>query len=260
MTDAATLLRAVARNKFLPAPPPDLMSCGDGDYRAIGAEFLGHFIRPGGLLPHHAVLDIGCGVGRMAIPLTQYLDDGTRYEGVDVAPHACAWCADTITPAYPSFRFTHLNVAHPLYHPEGTGMDRATTLPFTDGAFDFICMVSVLTHLDAAATLAYAAECARLLAPGGTVFATAFLLNPPAWEGVRAGRAAIAFPDQGDAGVHYADPDSPFAAVAFHEDRLLELFQRHGLHRKGFGHYGHWSGRDGLSFQDICIFQRTADA
>ena len=63
----------LCRNRFLPAPPAELTFCGDGDYRAIGAEFLGHFVRLADLRPHERVLDIGCGIGRMAVPLTQFL-------------------------------------------------------------------------------------------------------------------------------------------------------------------------------------------
>ena len=75
MTDLATLRDHLSRNRFMPAPPPKLMFCGDGDFRAIGAEFLERLVRDAGLERHHRVLDIGSGVGRLAIPLTQYLDE-----------------------------------------------------------------------------------------------------------------------------------------------------------------------------------------
>nr|WP_232818547.1 hypothetical protein [Elioraea thermophila] len=55
----------------------------------------------------------------MAIPLTRYLSEQGSYEGLDVDAAAIAWCARTITPVYPSFRFRHLAVAHPLYNPNG---------------------------------------------------------------------------------------------------------------------------------------------
>lgn len=78
------LLEEIARNEALPAPAPENVFVGDGDYRAIGLEYLGHFVHIGGLKPNHRVLDIGCGIGRMAVPLTQFLDPKTgTYEGVD---------------------------------------------------------------------------------------------------------------------------------------------------------------------------------
>src|SRR3954470_20703716 len=81
-SDLDFLTRHVVRNRFIPEPPPELRFVGDGDFRAIGAEFLGLFARLGGLRPGDAVIDIGCGIGRMALPLTQYLDPASaRYDG-----------------------------------------------------------------------------------------------------------------------------------------------------------------------------------
>jgi SAM-dependent methyltransferase len=249
------LIRGLAANRFMPLPPPALMLCGDGDFRAIGAEFLGHFVRRGGLRPEERVLDIGCGVGRMALPLTQYLTTG-GYRGLDVIAPAIAWCAATITPAYPSFTFAHLDVAHPLYNPEGAVAAATVTLPVEDASADFVVLASVLTHLDEAALAHYAREVARVLAPGGRCFATAFLLNAPARAGIAAGTARPAFPDRPEAKVLHADADAPLAAVAYDEDLLLARFLAAGLVRRRPAAYGTWSGRaHGVSFQDICIFE-----
>lgn len=43
-----TLLGSILRNRFLPEPNPDSVFVGDGDFRAVGVEFLGHFIRLAG--------------------------------------------------------------------------------------------------------------------------------------------------------------------------------------------------------------------
>src|ERR1700733_8769025 len=53
-------------------PPRWLNPIGDGDFESTGAEFLEYFIRLGGLDPSHRVLDVGCGIGRMARPPTEY--------------------------------------------------------------------------------------------------------------------------------------------------------------------------------------------
>ena len=57
--------------------PRGLSFVGCGDFEQIGREYLGHFKELGGLRPDSRVLDIGCGIGRMAIPLMDYLDNGT---------------------------------------------------------------------------------------------------------------------------------------------------------------------------------------
>lgn len=251
------LVASLAGNRFMPVPPRELMLCGDGDFRAIGAEFLAHFIRRGSLSPEDRVLDLGCGVGRMALPLTQYLRGGT-YLGLDVIAPAIAWCARTISPLYPAFSFAHLDVAHPLYNPGGAIDADAVSLPVPDASVDFVALVSVLTHLDERALDRYAREIARVLSPGGRCFATAFLLNRPSREGIARGAARPAFPDAVAEAVLYADAEAPLAAVAFDEDLLLARFLDAGLKRRRPAAYGAWSGREhGLSFQDICVFEHA---
>ncbi len=256
MTDIATLRRHLTANRFMPVPPPELMFCGDGDFRAIGAEFLERMVRDAGLAPDHRVLDIGCGIGRLALPLTQYLDETGSYDGVDPVAAGIAWCAANITALYPRMRFQHLDLRHPLYNPRGLLRTAGTRLPFADGSFDRVCLVSVLTHLELPEVLHYAAEVARLLAPGGCCLATAFQMNAPAREALAAGRGRLTFDPAADGPVYFAEPNAPLAAVAFDEDALLEKFLRHGLRRRSPAQYGCWSGRNGPSFQDICIFEK----
>lgn len=254
---ALPFIRRLARNRFLPTPPSERQFCGDGDFRAIGAEFLEHFIVRGHLRPDERVLDIGCGIGRMAVPLTQYLDESGSYDGVDIVAEGIQWCQSVVSPAYPNFRFQHLNLHHELYNPDAVAMTTETKLPFPDGSFDFICMISVLTHLGSADVLHYAGEVARLLAPGGRCFATTFLMNPPARAALRDGRGALGFDPSLPGPLWFANPMAPLAAVAFEEDVLLEYFLRHGLKRRPGAVYGRWSGLPSPVFQDINVFERS---
>ena len=57
-------------------PPRRLVYIGNGDFRKIGQNFLKHFMEVGQLQAQEAVLDVGCGIGRMAMPLTRYLKEG----------------------------------------------------------------------------------------------------------------------------------------------------------------------------------------
>src|SRR5262245_30990788 len=54
---------------------------GDGDFAGMGRRFLELFVSLGGLKPEHRVLDIGCGIGRMALPLTDFLGSVGEYWG-----------------------------------------------------------------------------------------------------------------------------------------------------------------------------------
>lgn len=242
-------------NRFLPQPPAKLTFCGDGDYRAIGAEFLTHFIRLADLRPDERMLDIGCGIGRMAVPLTQYLSEAGHYTGVDLVPEGITWCQQSITPVYPNFTFQHLDIANSLYNPAGRLDAAHFKFPFPDQAFDFICLVSVVTHIDGDVLLNYAREVGRLLAPGGRCLLTAFLLNPPARAALRDGDRRLGFDPDADEPELHANPAAPMAAVAFDEDYLIEKFLRFGKVRRRPAVYGCWSGRLSTVFQDICIFE-----
>ena len=256
MTDLATLRSYLSRNRFMPIPPPELHFVGDGDYRAIGAEFLARLIADASLTPHDTVLDIGCGVGRLAMPLTQFLETGS-YDGIDPVNSGIAWCKANISTIYPNMQFKHIDLQHDLYNPGGKQLTSSIELPYSDHGFDLICMISVLTHLEDSAILRYASEISRLLAPGGRCFATAFLMNEPARCALGKTGGLLGFNPTEKGPIYFAIADAPLAAVAYDEDHLLELFLRHGLRRRSPGFYGNWSGRPGDSFQDICIFEKV---
>jgi SAM-dependent methyltransferase len=240
----------------MPIPSPQLISCGDGDFRTIGAEFLARVVHATGLAPSQRVLDIGCGIGRLALPMTQYLDEAGSYDGVDPILPAIAWCVANISAVYPNMRFHHMDVSHPIYNTNGTLDATAVRLPFEDETFDVVCMISVLTHLHTAEVLRWASETARVLAPGGCCFATGFLMNGPARAALTAGEGRIGFDPSEPGPIYESNPNVPLAGVAFDEDFLVEKFLRHGLRRRIPAEYGQWSGRAGSSFQDICIFEK----
>src|SRR5687768_5417535 len=73
-----------ARGKRVPLEPPDQLVAGIGGAWAVGERYLGYFRDLCGLRPEETVLDVGCGVGRMAVPLAGYLSPPGRYEGFDI--------------------------------------------------------------------------------------------------------------------------------------------------------------------------------
>lgn len=253
--DIATLARAIAGNRFLPVPPADRWFVGDGDFRAIGAEFLRWFVEYGGLAPADRVLEIGCGIGRMALPLTQYLDpDHGSYEGIDVVKDGIDWCSQELTSVYGNFRFHHRDYANDVYNPDGGLQASAATLPFGDREFDFVFLTSVITHLRQADMLGYASEIGRLLKPGGHCFLSLFLMNGRAREGLKADRRRLAFDPDGAGPEYLADPDHPAAAVAYDEGFLADAFGGAGLSLARAPIYGAWATGEGASYQDLCLF------
>lgn len=255
--DALDLLcKHILANRFMPRPPAESVFVGDGNFLPIGVEFLKWFVRTGNLTPHERILDIGCGIGRMAVPLTQYVESGT-YDGVDVVPEGIAWCRENISTQYRNFRFHRLDLAHAIYNPAGVKTTTGLRLPFAENSFDFVFMTSVVTHLYAAEIRAYAREIRRVMAPNARLFVTTFMLNQPARDGLCAGRGHLAFDGKAAGPELYADAANPLAAVAHDEDFLLGLFLEQGLRRNGPPIYGRWSGRatPGQSFQDINVLR-----
>ncbi|RXT53772.1 SAM-dependent methyltransferase [Bosea sp. Tri-44] len=246
--ELAWLMAHVQTNRFLPHPPPDSIFVGDGDYRAIGAEFLGHFVRLGRLKPHERVFDIGCGIGRMAVPLTQYLDpERGSYDGMDPVMDGILWCAQTITPAYPRFRFQRLDIAHPLYNPQGSLPGNEVRFGFANQSFDFITMTSVATHLPPDELVIYLHEAARLLAPGGRLFLTAFAL-----DGQVTGQERLKFRRWGEGPGWYAIEEAPLAAAGIDARFLLEHATQAGLAVERLD-LGHWRGQSAAHYQDLLV-------
>jgi ubiquinone/menaquinone biosynthesis C-methylase UbiE len=248
------LMNAVLRNRFLPCPDPDSIFVGDGNFQAVGAEFLGHFIRKGGLLPESRVLDIGCGIGRMAVPLTQYLDNEKgSYRGIDPVAGGINWCQKMISAVYPNFEFRHLDIAHSLYNPKGEINGLELVLPFESRQFDFIIMTSVVTHLPDEEVSAYLREVERVLAPGGRLFMTAFVADKLAQENPFKKRDARLGFQRYDEGPCWFVPElPPLAAVAFDDGFLDTALTRAGL-SVATKSFGHWRGAPADHYQDLFI-------
>ena len=234
-------------------------SIGSGDFARIGEEFFGYFVDLAGLRPHERVLDVGCGTGRMARPLTAYLDEHGGYEGFDVVPEAIAWCRKRITPRHPRFRFQVADIRNTRYNPSGRVAPSEYRFPFPGEAFDFVFLTSVFTHMLAPDMENYHSEIARVLRPGGRCLATCFLLNAEARRGVDAGRARFGFGHEAP-GCRLEDREVPEAAVAYEEDRVRDFFRSHRLPIREPILHGTWSGRqDGLSFQDMILSFRPPE-
>ncbi len=232
-------------------PPRRLNFVGPGDFVATGDEFLGHFVELGELRPTDRVLDIGCGIGRMARPLTAYLGAGGSYDGFDVSREGIEWCRRHYAD-FESFRFEHADVVNATYNPGGAELASEYRFPYAGASFDFAFAISVFTHLVQADASRYLAEAARVLRPGGRLLSTWFLLDDESRARIEAGAAAFDLRRR-DAETAVMSEGTPEEAIAYDRawviDRLAEL----GLELRG-SWPGTWSGRDGgRSFQDIVV-------
>jgi SAM-dependent methyltransferase len=145
-----------------------------------------------GLKPTDRVLEVGCGAGRQALALADYLQPG-GYVGFDVDEQAIRACRST--PALHHFRFFVADVENEVYRPIATTTASHYRFPLDDDSFDFVFLASVFTHMLEDDCANYAAEIMRVLAPGGTAAVSTYL-RVPQTEGLThrfAARAGIAY-------------------------------------------------------------------
>lgn len=234
-------------------PPLRLRFVGVGDFRTVGDELKELLVRFG-LRPDHRVLDIGSGVGRVAIPLTRYLDSAGTYDGFDVVRRAVAWCRRNITRRHPNFRFHHVKVRNTEYRGSGASAS-VFRFPFAGASFDFAFATSLFTHLVLAETRQYLQESARVLAPGGRLFATFFILNDHSRQVLPRLDAHYRFPIEQHP-LRLADAENPAVGVAIDEAVLIDLIREAGFSTYEL-HYGQWAERsDGVTFQDLVLCGR----
>jgi SAM-dependent methyltransferase len=207
----------------------------------------------GGLRPEQDVLDLGSGVGRVAIGLTGWLQG--RYEGLDVVRRGVRWCQRAITPRYPNFHFQVADVYNRHYNPVGRFSASEYRLPFDDRSFDFVVLTSVFTHLLPADRDNYISEIARVLRPEGRCLATFFLLDDETRRRLGRGGGSFDFRFQGP-GYWTTNQRIPEVAVAYEEADVREKLEGNGL-RVSELRYGVWSGRDdGVGWQDVVLAER----
>jgi SAM-dependent methyltransferase len=232
-------------------PPLRLRFVGMGDFRAIGEEMVDLLVRLGGLRRTDRVLDVGSGIGRVAIPLTRYLQPPATYDGFDIVPSGVRWCRRHITPRYPNFRFHLVAIRSTEYRGRGGDASRFR-FPFGDASFDVVIATSLFTHLLFEETRQYLAEAHRVLAPGGRLFATFFLLDEFAKSTLPSREPRFQFAHR-DGPLRYHDASNPAAGVAIDESAALDLIGAAGFASHEI-HYGTWCGRPGgVSFQDVVV-------
>ncbi len=227
---------------------------GPALYNATGNEFLGYLVDLCGLQPGDAVLDVGCGSGRMALPLTGYLNRPKgRYAGFDVSREAIAWCTENISASHPNFDFRVVDVQNGTYNPKGKYKSSDFRFPYPDGSFDVVLLASVFTHMLPDDVKHYLHEIVRVLKPGGRSLITFFLLNEESLALIKEGKGSLNFEHEMQ-DYRTTNVENPEAAIAYPEAFVRDLYGECGLELREPLRYGKWCGRtDGMSGQDVVI-------
>jgi SAM-dependent methyltransferase len=226
------------------------------EFQDIGARLVEEMIGDGYILPDHRVLDVGCGLGRLARVLTQYLSPTGVYFGIDVTKSSIDWCTANY-PGYPNFHFIHADLFNTEYNPTAGRLAADYRFPFDANSFDFIFSTSLYTHLVLRDADNYLSEMARVLNPEGSMWNTFLLLDEISEPLARTARKEVCMPFEIEGGLT-AIPHNPEALISFRRPVIEGIHTRHGLQIEDIRN-GTWSGRsDNLraSYQDVVIARK----
>jgi SAM-dependent methyltransferase len=227
---------------------------GPGDYHEGGELAVSLVERLAGLAASDHVLDVGCGLGRVAWPLSERLGPLGSYTGFDVVRPYVDWCRESLGLDPERFRFQRVDVRTSFYNPAGAIEAEDFVFPWMDGSFDLTIATSLFTHLLPAATGHYLREIGRTLRPGGRLFASFYLLDDRVREAAAAGVTDPSFRYPMEHGLLH-DASAPESGVAFETEWLLEACAAAGLGVTAV-HSGRWQELEGPYYQDVVIAVR----
>ncbi|TJV24023.1 MAG: class I SAM-dependent methyltransferase [Mesorhizobium sp.] len=209
--------------------------------------------------PSHNLLEIGCGIGRDAIPLSSFLTSGS-YMGVDIIRPSIDWCVDNISKRSPNCEFVHFDVKDQLHNPHGTISTKDIRLPTKEGSVDRIFLFSVFTHMFEAEIVHYLKEFRRSVKSNGLVYATTFIFDDIILAKARETNLTIfdlRFEHQISDGCRINNLTFPLGAVAYTMDKWMEMIEVAGFRLLTPAIRGSWSGAfiNELDGQDVLVLE-----
>lgn len=202
----------------------------DGPHRRMQEvnESIVRLLLQSGLKSTDRVLEIGCGSGRLAYLLLPYLKDTGNYTGLDILPKEIERCRNRIGQHHSNFHFEHSDIYNNFYNPKGRIKASDYRFPWNDGAFDFVVLISVFTHMPPREIENYLSEIARVLRKDGKCLATFFVLNEES-KGVMGTRAASANFRFDCGGYYTVDKENPESIADFLINQGRTFYQSENL-------------------------------
>lgn len=141
-----------------------------------GGNFLCQkFEELGAWYPRDQILEVGSGVGRLAMGFCTKPGDYLGLEPRKALVHAC----ERIFSDCVNVRFAHFDVYNSAYSPDGLYIPESVSFPMKAESFDLVIFCSVFTHLEnIEACRNYLNEAKRVLRHGGRCLTTWFVAPP----------------------------------------------------------------------------------
>jgi SAM-dependent methyltransferase len=226
------------------------------DFERVGKIYLTYSRELFGLQPHHTVLEVGCGIGSMALSLTHFLNEEGSYEGLDIVKSDIEWCNKNISAKHPNFHFQYSG----LDNQPKNSVDKTDAcnfiFPINDAKFDFVYLTSVFTHMMPADVEHYITQIGRVMKPGATALMSLFIINCESEDLMIKRPTQMNFPfNKGYYRLNSLQDENK--QVAYDEEWLLEKLLTAGLKMEDIK-YGNWCGRDSyFDYQDLLICSKV---
>jgi len=240
--------------------PPRRLWLGPRDsishyYRGVW-EYLAYLQLLGELRRESAVLELGCGHGRTAHGLLQYLRHPGQYRGLDVDRRSLEEARSRIQSGHPIFQFLWADVYNRHYNPSSTVRAESFVFPLEVASFDVIYAASLFTHLLPDEAQNYLRESGRVLRRDGRCLFSFCRLDYSRGPGTAISPAyEVEHALPGHAGVAVRDLTSPDNLIAYSQGNVHALAERAGL-RVVRVIPGLWSNSPGWAVheQDLVLF------
>ena len=234
------------------APPKGMVFIGSGDFIKQGEHLSELVIQYAQLKPNGKILDVGCGIGRLAVPLTKYLNKDGIYVGFDIVEFGINWCKKNITSKYPNFHFLFVDLKNDLYNLSTNKEAKDFEFPYPKDYFDTVVLTSVFTHMMPLDVKQYLKQIFLVLKSGGKCLATFFIINEEVKRNMNEKKSNFVFSHSYD-GYYLMDSSVKEANVAFDEEYLRTMIKDCGLSIESI-YYGSWScKKEALDFQDVIV-------
>ena len=249
-------LESLSLKKDPLVPPKGLIFTGSGDFAKSGDKVFKNIEENCPINPSIRILDIGCGIGRIARPFTRYLQQTGSYEGFDVVEDGVKWCNEKYK-NFKNFKFKYIPLKNDLYNLESKTEASSIKFSYASNDFDLVILNSVFTHMQIKEVENYLSEIARVLKKGGTCYCTFFLITQEIDQLLE--KSDNPFFKYKYENYYLHHPTVKDANIAFQYDFINGVLIKHGLKIEKY-FKGWWSDEntrpDSMDFQDILIIRK----